>query len=104
MTASRHRRLARTGGHPPRHAPVSKCAPRVNARFCLLDRLSAARPRELAVCARESRPHTPLVAVSDWTSSCRYHNHDRMADPDLVALLQQLGCVDSAPVEPGAVG
>jgi hypothetical protein len=41
MTASRHRRLARTGGHPPRRAPVSKCAPccrppapRVNARFC----------------------------------------------------------------------
>jgi hypothetical protein len=38
MTASRHRRLARTGGHPPRRAPVSKrapCyrspAPRVNA-------------------------------------------------------------------------
>ena len=27
MTASRHRRLARTGGHPPRRAPVSKCAP-----------------------------------------------------------------------------
>lgn len=41
MAASRHRRLARTGGHPPRRAPVSKCAPcyrspapRVNARFC----------------------------------------------------------------------
>ena len=34
MTASRHRRLARTGGHPPRRAPASKCAPRVNARFC----------------------------------------------------------------------
>ena len=40
MTASRHRRLARTGGHPPRRAPVSRCAPcygspapRVNARF-----------------------------------------------------------------------
>jgi hypothetical protein len=27
MTASRHRRLARTGGHPRRRAPVSKCAP-----------------------------------------------------------------------------
>ena len=24
MTASRHRQLARTGGHPPRRAPVSK--------------------------------------------------------------------------------
>jgi hypothetical protein len=34
MTASRHRRLARTGGHPPSRAPVSKCAPRVNARLC----------------------------------------------------------------------
>jgi hypothetical protein len=41
MTASRHRRLARTGGHPRRRAPVNKCAPcyrspapRVNARFC----------------------------------------------------------------------
>ena len=27
MTASRHRRLTRTGGHPPPRAPASKCAP-----------------------------------------------------------------------------
>jgi hypothetical protein len=54
MTASRHRRLAQTGGHPPRHAPVSKCAPcyrspapRVNARFCRCDTRSHLA-RELA--------------------------------------------------------
>jgi hypothetical protein len=27
MTASRHQRLPRTGGHLPRDAPVSTCAP-----------------------------------------------------------------------------
>ena len=47
MTASRHRRLARTSGHPPRRAPVIKCAPRVNARFCRCDTRSHLA-RELA--------------------------------------------------------
>jgi hypothetical protein len=56
MTASRHRRLARTGGHPPRRAPVSKCAPcyrspapRVNARFWLLAAVRLTPSAELDV-------------------------------------------------------
>src|SRR5579862_562562 len=36
--------------------------------------------------------------------SCRNDGHDGMADLDLVALLQQLGSTDPAPVEHGAVG
>src|ERR1700722_6296328 len=34
----------------------------------------------------------------------RHHGHDRLADPDLVPLLQQLDGKDGAPVERGAVG
>ena len=33
-----------------------------------------------------------------------HHGHHGMSDFDLVTLLQPLRCVDSAPVEPGAVG
>src|SRR5690349_17449782 len=36
--------------------------------------------------------------------SCRHHGHDRVADLDLVACLQQLGRKDAPPVERGAVG
>jgi hypothetical protein len=77
MTASRHRRLARTGGHPPRRAPVSKCAPcyrapapRVNARFCRSEtdterrtRCSAS-PSNYRPSARNNQMTRPITAAT----------------------------------------
>src|SRR5262252_3582537 len=37
------------------------------------------------------------------THSCRYDNHHRTPDLDLVAFLQMLGGAEAAPIEPGAV-
>jgi hypothetical protein len=65
MTASRHRRLARTGGHPPRRAPVSKCAPcyrspapRVNARFYRSE-THTERPNWMFCEPKHYRPSAP---------------------------------------------
>lgn len=76
MTASRHRRLARTGGHPPRRAPVSKCAPcygvpsaareralRANARFCRGETLTERRPR-CSASPSTIGPARPVVDMS----------------------------------------
>jgi hypothetical protein len=61
MTASRHRRLAQTGGHPPRRAPVSKCA-----RGVRVPQVMEAR-QVLQACAGARRPpdHTPEPVTPD---------------------------------------
>jgi len=43
-----------------------------------------------------------LVIAETWL--CRCHGHDRVPDPDLDGLFQQLSGVNVAPVEPGTVG
>lgn len=70
MTASRHRRLARTGGHPPRRAPVSKCAPRVSARFCRSETHTerrtrcSASPSTIGPNARNNLMTRPITAAT----------------------------------------
>jgi hypothetical protein len=71
MTASRHRRPARTGGHPPRRAPVSKCAPcyrspapHVNARFRRPVRLHTERPNWMFCKSKHYRPSAILMHQS----------------------------------------
>ena len=77
MTASRHRRLARTGGHPPRRAPVSKCAacyrspaPRVNARFYRSETHTerrtgrSANPKHYRPSARNNQMARPITPAT----------------------------------------
>lgn len=71
MTASRHRRLGRTGGHPPRRALVSKCAPcyrsrapRVNTRASAAVRLHTERPNWMFCESKHYRPSAILMRQS----------------------------------------
>src|SRR3974390_1417010 len=81
-------------GRPPRSGPG---APRHLAGAGAAMALPpAGEPAQRA--AEPSSPTPPQL------SSCRHHGHDRVADRDLVAFLQQLGLRDAAPVERGAVG
>jgi hypothetical protein len=45
-----------------------------------------------------------MLAAAIQLALCRHHDDGGVPDPDLVALLQPLGLVNAASVEPGAVG
>ncbi len=53
---------------------------------------------------RKSRPLTAWAQESRDSRLRRYHDHGGLPDPYLVAFLEPLGLVDTAPVQPGAVG
>jgi hypothetical protein len=52
-------------------------------------------PKAFPACVGKCQPES---------RSYRHHDHDGVPDFDLVTFLQQLGCVDAAPVERSTVG